>query len=683
MADRLKGIVIEIGAETQGLDKALKTVNSTSRDLQKELRDVERLLKFNPDSAELLAQKQKLLNDQVENTTQKLNQLKAAEAQVQAQFERGDIGADQYRAFQREIVATEGQLRGLERRIDSVDDSNAPKNVADDIRGIDKAASRATDSIKTMGGSMNSAMKGIAGAAAAGAGAIGGLIVGTQELNLDLAKLRTNAMNQGFNVEGVEEGFRKIAAVSGETDAAVETLSNLMATGFTDQQLSEVIDQVNGAAIRFSDTLKSEGIADGIQETFATGAAVGPFAELLERSGVNLDTFNAGLASAAAQGKETDFVLQTMADLGLASANEEFQKLNPEVMAQQEAQIGLQMALAELGVALTPLATLVTNFLTKVAEWSLANITLVQSFDSIAAGIVALLPTLFGSGLQLVTTIVQAIIDNLPLILNSGTQILLQLITGIISMLPSLFSQIQSLIPLITSILQQNLPLIISAGINLILSLLTGIVNMLPQILSMALKIIVLIATELFKHLPKIMNTGIELIFALIDGIVSMLPEIVNTILFDIIPAIINTFQDVELERTGELIIQGLINGISNMAKNVYKMAQNIADGITKRISKALKLGSPSKVTMEMGEFTGEGLAIGMKNTMGQISSMASQMANFAVPDIPKNNQLQMSGAAAGAGRTVTVNLHSPKALDVREANRAFNRTLNRMSLMW
>lgn len=683
MADKLKGIVVEIGAETQGLDKALKSVNSTSRDLQAELRSVERLLKFNPDSAELLAQKQELLNQQVENTTEKLNQLRAAEAQVQAQFERGDIGADQYRAFQREIVATEGRLQNLQRTIDGVDDSNAPDKAEAEIKDIGTAANKAADSLKNMGGTMNTAMKGIAAGAAAGAGAIGGLIAGTQELNLDLAKLRTNAMNQGFNVDGIEEGFQRIAAVSGETDAAVETLSVLMATGFSDQQMTEVIDQVNGAAIRFSDTLKSEGIAEGIQETFATGTAVGPFAELLERSGVNLDTFNAGLAEAQAQGEGTNFILQQMADLGLSSAYDEFKKLNPEIFAQQEAQAALQVALANLGVALTPLATMVTNFLTKVAEWSLANVNLVTSFDSIAEGIVALLPTLFGSGLQMITTIVQAIIDNLPLILSSGTQILLQLITGIIQMLPSLIAQIQLMIPMITAILQQNLPLIIAAGIQLLLSLVTGIIQMLPQLIDMALVLIVLIATELFKHLPKIMNTGIELIFALIDGIVDAIPDIVNAILFDVIPAILETFQDVELEKTGELIVQGLIDGIWNMATNVWKTAQNIADGIISRISKALEFGSPSKVTMRMGKLTGEGLAIGMKKTMGQISSIASEMADVAVPNIANGNQVQMNGAAAGAGKALTVNLHSPKALDVREANKAFNRTLNRMSLMW
>ena len=72
---RIKGITVEIGGDTQGLDKALKGVNDTSRNLQKELRDVQRLLKFDPENVELLAQQQQLLGEQVENTEKKLRQI--------------------------------------------------------------------------------------------------------------------------------------------------------------------------------------------------------------------------------------------------------------------------------------------------------------------------------------------------------------------------------------------------------------------------------------------------------------------------------------------------------------------------------------------------------------------------------------------------------------------------------
>jgi phage-related minor tail protein len=117
MADRIKGITVEIGGDTTGLSTALRDVNSRTRDLQKELKDVEKLLKFDPNNVELLAQRQRLLTDSIEATTNKLNQLKEAEQQVQRQFERGEIGEEQYRAFRREIQATEQSLRGYEQSL--------------------------------------------------------------------------------------------------------------------------------------------------------------------------------------------------------------------------------------------------------------------------------------------------------------------------------------------------------------------------------------------------------------------------------------------------------------------------------------------------------------------------------------------------------------------------------------
>ena len=83
MAGTIKGITIEIGGNTQPLNKALEGVNKKTRDLQGELKSVERLLKLDPTNTELLAQKQKLLGEQVDNSREKLNRLKAAQEQVE------------------------------------------------------------------------------------------------------------------------------------------------------------------------------------------------------------------------------------------------------------------------------------------------------------------------------------------------------------------------------------------------------------------------------------------------------------------------------------------------------------------------------------------------------------------------------------------------------------------------
>ena len=147
---RIKGITVEIGGDTQGLDKALKDVNKTSSDLQKELRDVQRLLKFDPSNVELLAQKQQLLGEQIENTEKKLHELKDAEAEVQKQFEKGDIGADQYRAFQREIQATEGYLRDLKKSLADVGKADTKQAVKglQRLKEAAKDASNELDSVK-------------------------------------------------------------------------------------------------------------------------------------------------------------------------------------------------------------------------------------------------------------------------------------------------------------------------------------------------------------------------------------------------------------------------------------------------------------------------------------------------------------------------------------------------------
>lgn len=110
MADRIKGITIELNGETTGLKKALGDVTSQSISVQKELTDVNRLLKFDPGNTAALAQKQELLGKQVEITSQKLKALKDAQSQVDAQFSKGEIGEQQYRAFQREIEFTEASL---------------------------------------------------------------------------------------------------------------------------------------------------------------------------------------------------------------------------------------------------------------------------------------------------------------------------------------------------------------------------------------------------------------------------------------------------------------------------------------------------------------------------------------------------------------------------------------------
>ena len=405
---RIKGITIELDGETKGLDKALQGVNKTTRDLQGELRDVEKLLKFSPDNVQLLEQKQKLLNAQVNNTTNKLNTLRKAQEQVEKQFKSGEIGEAQYRAFQREIAETESKLQTFKRQAATVDDAIDSRQAVKKVDNIGDAFKRAAKKARDFASDAKDAAAIGGGAISAGAA---GIVGGNQDYNEIVARLKTNADVQGQDYALIEQAFKKVVGITGEVDSAGETISNLLASGVKDTELLDYVEQVNGAYIRFSDTLKTEGIADGIQETLATGEAVGPFAELLERSGVDLDKFNSTLGTMIEMGMGTDYILKTLANEGFSGVTEKYKELNPEVTKNAEANANFQKALADLGIALTPLIEKVTIFVTKMAEWAGKNPEVTQAVVVIGGAIAGLIGVF-----TLLAPVVSAVISLWPIL---------------------------------------------------------------------------------------------------------------------------------------------------------------------------------------------------------------------------------------------------------------------------
>lgn len=120
MGNRIKGITVEIGGDTTGLDKALRNVNSSITKTQSALNDVNKLLKLDPSNTVLVAQKQQLLSQAVSQTSDKLEALESAQEQVVAAFQRGDIGQDKYQAFQREVEETRGKLNQYKNDLSSL-----------------------------------------------------------------------------------------------------------------------------------------------------------------------------------------------------------------------------------------------------------------------------------------------------------------------------------------------------------------------------------------------------------------------------------------------------------------------------------------------------------------------------------------------------------------------------------
>lgn len=225
---RIKGITVEISGNTVGLQNALKDVNKRSNDLTKELKDVERLLKFDPGNIEALSQKQQLLTQQIENTTQKLDKLKAAEQQVQEQFQNGKISEEQYRSFRREIEFTQGSLDGLKNKLGNM--KAEQESVASSTRRLETLFSATGKSVDDFAGALgNHLVNAIKSGTATSRqleqaiGIIGREALGT-EADIEKLQRALRSVDDGNSIQQVQNALKDLQQEADRTEKKFEGL---------------------------------------------------------------------------------------------------------------------------------------------------------------------------------------------------------------------------------------------------------------------------------------------------------------------------------------------------------------------------------------------------------------------------------------------------------------------------
>lgn len=280
MASRIKGITVEIGGDTTGLDKALKGMQSTLRTTQSSLRDVNKLLKLDPSNTELLTQKQKLLKDALGTTKEKLEALKQAQVQAKEQLESGTLGQDKYDALQREIVETEQELRRLQQEA-------ATTNTA--LAKIDE-----------IGGKMENVGNSIAGAGKKMmplTTVIGGLGVAAVKTAADF----DTAMSQVAAVSGATgedlQALRDKAREMGEktkfsASEAAEAMNYMAMAGWKTEDMLSGIDGVMSLAAASGEDLAttSDIVTDALTAFGLTAKDSGHFADILAAASSNANT---------------------------------------------------------------------------------------------------------------------------------------------------------------------------------------------------------------------------------------------------------------------------------------------------------------------------------------------------------------------------------------------------------
>ena len=657
MADRIRGITVEIGGDTQGLDKALSGVNKEISGTQNQLKDVERLLKLDPKNTELLAQKQQLLSQKVQDSSKKLETLKEAERQLSADGNI-DKNSEQFMALRREIIATEGDI-------------NKAKN---EMADLGKETEDAGNKSSGFGEKLKSGLASAAKVAAASIAAVTAAAVGLGKKFIDgineTAEYGDNidkmSQKMGLSVEGYQE-WDFIMQHNGTTieglKASMKTLANAAETdsdAFKELGISqEEIANMSQEEL-FNKTIASlQGVEDTTQRTYLAGKLLGKGAtelgsllnmsaeeteamrqELHELGGVMSEetvkdaaAFEDSLQNLQVSAKSMSRDIKSLFLTGTTSIMDGLSEAFKGGLADWDK----AEKLVEDGV--TDILEIVEYYLSDV-DWyidffkKIFSIILentpkiidmaVVVLKEMASVILSNLPVLLSSILSVLMKIAGSILDNIGIVIQTGIDILLALGQGIVQALPQLIPQIVRAILTIVEVLTDgdNIMKILEAAVEIVIALADGLLNSIPILIEKIPQIIDGLVVKLTdsESLGKIINAGIQLLIslvknapAIIGGILSIVPNIIDSLCKGLEGGIKN------LAKIGVNLVKGLWNGINDTTDWILKKIKSFGKAVEDGLKKFFGIASPSKKTAWDGKMLALGLGVGFMSEIKRV----------------------------------------------------------------
>lgn len=355
MADRIEGITVEIGGDVTKLNESLRSVNKQINSTQSALKDVERLLKMDPSNTVLLEQKQQLLAQAVDETKNKLESLKVAEAQVQAQFQRGEASKEQYQGLQREIIATEQKLKNLE-------DAAKKSNVA--MQQVGQAANSISEGAGKVASATAPVTAGVLGLGAA----VLATVPATEEYRVAQGKLNTAYEAAGYSADTAATAYNEFYKILGDTDTATEASQLLAKLVTNEEDVTSWTKIAAGVFGTFGDSLPIEGLIEASNETAKVGTVTGVLADALNWAGISEDEFNTKLAACGTEAERNKLIMDTLSGT-YSGAADSFYENNAALMESREASAAMQEAMAELATSIAPVVTMATQLAATFLNW--------------------------------------------------------------------------------------------------------------------------------------------------------------------------------------------------------------------------------------------------------------------------------------------------------------------------
>ena len=582
---KIKGITVEIYGDDKEFQDTVAGTKEALKQLEQESISLNKHLKFDPKNVEKLNQRLGSLQQQV-----KLNQSLVKKYNDElSQMDESEIGSDKWISLKKKIVDAESKIvqcnsyiKDTEDALKKVDSVSLAK-IKSEIEETAKSAKDLGDGLKD---------KVTTPILAAGAAALASTQA-TKEYREDLAKLEVNSNKAGGGLDATKQALKDLNAITGESDSNVEGLSNLLQAGFTDSNLTKVVDSLSGAVIKFPDTLKIESLSDSLQETLATGSATGQFGELLDRMGIGADNFSEKLAKCKTQAERQELVMKTLAESGLAEVNQAYRENNQSLIDNSNAQFDLNEQLSKLGKRLEPFVAKITQFAADMLSWFNNLTPRMQMIIVIVAGIIASIGPLILIILKVKEGI--TILSGVLKITTSQFMMIIGVIALVIGTFVLLYNQSDSFRALIDGIAATVLPMLQTA-FNNISSFVTGTLipvlielwnwfstYILPIISAIAefvigtlvpafLKIVSAVGSFLMPVLSGLWNLFIsivDIIKGAVESFHKMYDAFSKTEAFKVLKDVIQKIADV---------VNGLIDAFKWIGENVGKIFGGIAD---------------------------------------------------------------------------------------------------------
>lgn len=582
------------------------------------------------------------------------------------ELQKGKVGAleQEYEKVKKEKGenSTSAQLLAIKLEKERTALANSEKEARNYTKKLDdlkRASKEAESSSKGLGGAFKSLLSANLVASAIGAvtSAVGSMIgsflgasEATKEYRTNLAKVEQTAKTMGESVGNAKENMLAMASISGDVEAAGEAVNNLLSAGIKGDNLDKITKQLEGASIKWKDTLKLEGLADGLQETLATGSATGAFGELLERGGKSLDDFNARLANCTTTAEQQELVMQELSSMGLEKVSESYREANKNLVDAELAQLKYNDTMAQVGTAMEPVITVFTNMKTAMLEMLLPAIQqITKGITMFAQGASGAGQVIAGGFLNAITsigakiaevgkTILSSAVAIVPELLSKLTQILPHVIALIADYLQLALMTVTNKLPEFTKFVTELFPQIIDGlvnGFNTIIEKLPGLITGLFSYLGEAFTSITEISTNAFLSMSDGLDKGLT-------ALKNNLPKIVDAIttgLKDFLPKVVDGATN---------LFNGVLKGLETMLKSLSK---NLPD-IIKTIQNAIKEWLPIiadkafELFMNIVKAIGKFIPVLVKELPSIIKAIVSGLIDLA-------------GSLLEAGKTILVNIIS------------------------